>query len=164
VIHLDIRTAGEKDVEKMVEIYNHYVRKTTVTFNTEEADTCQFLETFYADEEYYTLKALCEEDRIIGFCSLNPFNKKEAYRRSAYVSVYLLPEFTGRGFGKKALLYLEETASSKNVHSLIALICTENERSCGFFEKHGYRRVGELKQAGEKFGRLLDVVYYQKII
>jgi len=47
---------------------------------------------------------------------------------------------------------------------LIALISKENQGSCAFFKQNGYRMVGELQEAGEKFGRLLDVVYYQKLI
>lgn len=152
------------ELPELVDIYNYYIRNTTVTFNTEDVDEKQFLTTFFADEKRYSLHTIYENNKIIGYCSLNPFNKKQAYRRSAYVSIYLEDSSTGKGFGNSILSFLEKLADEMGFKSLIALICKENIKSCAFFEKHGYRRVGELIEAGEKFGRLLDVVYYQKLI
>ncbi|MBN1623910.1 MAG: N-acetyltransferase [Clostridia bacterium] len=151
------------EIPALVDIYNHYVRNTTVTFNTQEVDGKQFLDAFYADKSKYTLHTVYVDDKIIGFCSLNPFNKKEAYRRSAYISIYLDPSSTGKGLGRDILKFLEQQAMDMGYRSLIALISKENVTSCSFFEKNGYLRAGELRQAGEKFGRLLDVVYYQKL-
>lgn len=152
------------DVSELVDIYNYYISNTTVTFNTEEVDDNQFMSTFYANEKKYTLHTIRSKGDIIGYCSLNPFNKKEAYKRSAYVSIYLHPSSTGKGLGVEILTFLEKTADEKGYKSLIALISKENNTSCSFFEKNGYRRAGELLQAGEKFGRLIDVVYFQKLI
>jgi L-amino acid N-acyltransferase YncA len=159
-----ISVTGKDEIPELVDIYNYYVRNTTVTFNTDEVDVEQFLSTFYADENKYTIHTIYNNDKIIGFCSLNPFNKKEAYRRSAYVSIYLAPSSTGRGLGRDILKFLEKQAMDMGYMSLIALISKENSTSCSFFEKNGYRMAGELRQAGEKFGRLLDVVYYQKLM
>ena len=161
---MNILPAKKNELPELVDIYNYYVRNTTVTFNTEEVDEEQFIATFYADENNYTLDTIHMNGRIIGYCSLNPFNKKEAYRRSVYISIYLEQSSTGKGLGREILGFLENQAMNKGCRSLIALISKENVTSCSFFEKNGYRRVGELQQAGEKFGRLLDVVYYQKLI
>ncbi len=78
--------------------------------------------------------------------------------------MYLKEENTGKGYGVQILAFLEKTAYEKGIRSLIALICKENLMSASLFTKKGYRLAGELKEAGEKFGRLLDVVYYQKNI
>jgi phosphinothricin acetyltransferase len=161
---LVISITGKDELLALVDIYNHYVRNTIVTFNTEEVDGEQFLNAFFADKTKYTLHTIYNDGKIIGFCSLNPFNKKEAYRRSAYISIYLAPSSTGRGLGRDILKFLEQQATDMGYRSLIALISKENVTSCSFFEKNGYQLAGELRQAGEKFGRLLDVVYYQKLI
>lgn len=159
-----IATVKVDEIPELLEIYNHYVRNTTVTFNTDELDEEQFIAAFCADTARYTLNTIYEDDLIVGYSSLNPFNKKEAYRRSAYVSIYLAPASTGKGFGRRVLEHLEKQAREMGYRSLIALISKENQGSCAFFEQNGYRMVGELQEAGEKFGRLLDVVYYQKLI
>jgi L-amino acid N-acyltransferase YncA len=47
---------------------------------------------------------------------------------------------------------------------LLAVISADNLNSIKLFERCGYENCGHLKQIGEKFNQLLDVVFYQKII
>jgi phosphinothricin acetyltransferase len=145
-----------------VDIYNYYVRNTTVTFNLHELSEEEFENDFYHTGGLSGIYTITEDGSIIGFGCISRFNRKEAYDRSAYVSIYLKPGNTGKGLGGGILDFLEETAYKKGKRSLIALICKENTSSASLFTKKGYVLAGELKEAGEKFGRLLDVVYYQK--
>ena len=48
--------------------------------------------------------------------------------------------------------------------ALIACITQENEKSCAFHQRHGFRKVSHFTQVGCKFGRLLDVVDYQLML
>jgi phosphinothricin acetyltransferase len=47
---------------------------------------------------------------------------------------------------------------------LVGTLCGENHASIRLMEKSGYSRCAHLKNIGEKFGKLLDVVVYQKEI
>ncbi len=47
---------------------------------------------------------------------------------------------------------------------LVATICGENAASIGVFAKNGYEKCAHYKEVGQKFGQLLDVVAYQKIL
>ena len=159
---MEILKSEQKHLGTLTSIYNYYVRNTTVTFNLDELSEEQFESDFFHNGQYSGTYTIMEDGEIIGFGCINPFNKKEAYKRSAYVSIYLKKGQTGKGYGRSVLGFLERAAYDKGVRSLIALICIENSASATLFEKNGYRLAGELKEAGEKFGRLLDVVYYQK--
>ena len=46
----------------------------------------------------------------------------------------------------------------------MGIITAENESSVKLFERMGYEKCGHFKQVGEKFGRILDVVAYQKLL
>ena len=48
--------------------------------------------------------------------------------------------------------------------SLLFRITFKNSGSIKLFEKQGYEKSGHIKNVGEKFGRVLDVVFYQKEI
>jgi L-amino acid N-acyltransferase YncA len=50
------------------------------------------------------------------------------------------------------------------MHVLMATICGENDKSIRLFEKNGYFKCAHYKEVEEKFGELLDVVAYQKIL
>jgi L-amino acid N-acyltransferase YncA len=42
------------------------------------------------------------------------------------------------------------------------VISGENNASIGLFSRMGYNKCAHLKEVGLKFGRKLDIVYYQK--
>jgi len=159
---MEIIVSKQGQISELAAIYNYYVRNTTVTFNLHELSEDEFENDFFHTDNLSGTFTITENNEIIGFCCISRFNHKEAYDRSAYVSIYLKPDATGKGLGGKILEFLEKTAYEKGLRSLIALICIENVMSAALFTKNGYRLAGELKKAGEKFGRLLDVVYYQK--
>lgn len=161
---MEIALSQKEQLNELTAIYNFYVRNTTVTFNLHELSIEQFEKDFFHAGDLSGTYTIIENEKIIGFCCISRFNPKEAYDRSAYVSVYLRDDSTGKGYGAIILRFLENSAQEKGIRSLIALICKENFMSASLFTKNGYRLAGELKEAGEKFGRLLDVVYYQKNI
>lgn len=157
-----ITVSQKEQLTELTSIYNYYVRNTTATFNTQELSVDEYEKSFFHLGNKSGTYTINVGEKIIGFCCISPFNPKEAYDRSAYVSIYLTEGNTGKGYGGQILSFLEKKANEKGIRSLIALICKENFMSASLFTKNGYRLAGELKEAGEKFGRLLDVVYYQK--
>ena len=78
--------------------------------------------------------------------------------------MYLKQGFTGKGIGKTAITYIEDIAKKTGLKNLVAVITGENTSSIKLFEKAGYFKVGHLINIGEKFGRSLDVISYQKEI
>ncbi|MBI2329156.1 MAG: N-acetyltransferase [Chloroflexi bacterium] len=99
-----------------------------------------------------------------GFCFLTQYKKKEAYNRTAEIGVYLNPEFTGKGLGSSVVAFLEKVASSKQIRVVLASISGENTASIKLFQRMGFEKCAHYREVGEKFGRLLDVVDYQKIL
>ncbi|MCK9207197.1 MAG: GNAT family N-acetyltransferase [Salinivirgaceae bacterium] len=67
-----------------------------------------------------------------------------------------------KGIGKVALLHLEQKAVETGIRNLIAIISGDNSGSIHLFEKMGYSKCAHFKNVGEKFGKVLDVVAYQK--
>jgi phosphinothricin acetyltransferase len=66
--------------------------------------------------------------------------------------------------GGSIVAFLEKTAVSRQIGVILASISGENTASIRLFEKMGYEKCAHYKEVGEKFGRLLDVVDYQKIL
>lgn len=99
-----------------------------------------------------------------GFCYFARFKPREAFRISVELTLYLKPEFTGRGYGKQAILRLEEIIRQEGFSNIMALISGENEASIRLFEKCGFECCANIRQVAEKFGKKLDLRMYQKII
>ncbi len=158
------RAMEERFLDEVLEIYCHYVLNTTATFHAHAPtrDEMRAL-VFFARERYRTFVILAG-DEVCGYVLVCQHKPREAYDGTAEVSVYLKPAYTGRGIGRLALRHIEEFAGEQGLHVLVATITGENERSIGLFARNGYERCAHYREVGRKFGRLLDVVAYQKII
>jgi L-amino acid N-acyltransferase YncA len=154
----------EPDFALIKAIYDYYILNSTATYYTEKISVEELKEFILTGHKKYKSYLIKADDDFCGFCYLSQYKKRQAYDRTAEVSLYLKPEFTGRGIGKKALRRLEAEARKNGISVLIGIISGDNEKSVRLFEKSGYEKCAHYKQVGEKFNKILDVVSYQKII
>ena len=154
----------ERDLPYVKEIYDWYIANSTATFHTEPISLDQIKEFVYMNHPLYQSFLIYYDKEFSGYCLLTNYKKRQAYDRTAEITIYLKPEYCGKGIGKTALYYLENVARKKGLKNLIGIISGENIQSIILFENAGYTRCAHFKNVGEKFGRVLDVVAYQKEI
>jgi L-amino acid N-acyltransferase YncA len=154
----------DSDVGAILAIYNHYILNSTATFHSAILSERELREFLFLSHPKYPSFLIRENNEMIGYCFLTRYKNRQAYDRSAEVSIYLKPGFTGKGIGHDALNHLETAAKKAGIHVLVGTICGENHASMRLMEKAGYVRCAHLKNIGEKFGKILDVVMYQKEI
>jgi len=99
-----------------------------------------------------------------GYVILARYKPRQAYDGTAELTIYLDPSMTGKGIGRACVEFLEARAAERGFHALLAIICAENEASIRLFKAAGYWECARYREVGLKFGRLLDVVSYQKIL
>lgn len=154
----------EEHIDEVLAIYTHYVQNTSITFHMCALSKAQMRDMLIFDNPRYKTYVIKTDGVIAGYVSLHQYKTREAYRDTAEVTVYLKPELTGKGLGNTAVRFIENFAVAQNMHVLIASICGENRKSIALFENNGYQKCGHYKEVGRKFGQLLDVVSYQKIL
>jgi len=161
---IEFKPITKNNIFAALEIYNWYVMNSTATFNLKEIKEEEFERMISLGHSKYQSFVILSDDEICGFCYIGQFRKKEAYDKSVEVTLYLNQGFTGKGIGKKAITFIENIAQQNDIKNLVAVITEGNLASITLFEKMGYFKVGHLKNIGEKFGKSLDVVSYQKEI
>lgn len=161
---INFNPAKENDLETIREIYNYYVRVSTATFHTHDITPDEVRAMVPLNHSLYRTYMIYQDNIICGYCYLGQYKKREAYNRTAEVTIYLKPEFSGKGIGLKALDFLHHYAENEGIKVLMGIISGDNTGSMKLFEKAGYEKCGHFRQLGEKFGKILDVVAYQKII
>ncbi|UGU15995.1 N-acetyltransferase family protein [Sinomicrobium kalidii] len=154
----------EKHLHKVKEIYDWYIKNSTATFHTEPVQTDELKEFIYTGHPRYASYLIYADGDLAGYCFLTPYKKRQAYNRTAEVTIYLKPEFNKKGIGKTALDYLEQKARQNGLKNLLGIITGDNEGSIALFKKCGYTRCARFKNVGEKFGKVLDVMGFQKEI
>ena len=101
---------------------------------------------------------------VAGFGMYGEFRFKEAYKFTVEHSVYVSNDFQGKGIGKLLLKELIAAAKEQGIHTMIAVIDSENQSSVDFHEKFGFETVGFIKESGWKFERWLHSVFMQLIL
>lgn len=154
----------DKYLSEVLSIYTYYVLNTTATFHAHALSESEMRELVFFDDPKYKTFIIKTEDIICGYVILTQYKKREAYDETAEVTVYLKSDYTSIGIGSLAVKYIEDYAKGQKMHVLIAGICGENTKSIKLFEKSGYKKCAHYEEVGKKFGKRLDVVYYQKIL
>lgn len=153
-----------EDVRNCLEIYNHYIKNTTVTFEETELEEEQFRKRLREITGQYPFLVAEDAGTILGYAYLDAYNPRSAYRYIDRSTVYLAPCATGKGLGKALLLAIENAARAQRFSCILSLIVGENTHSLHFHEQNRYRKVGLMEQVGLKFGRRLDVFIYEKLL
>lgn len=151
------------DLHYVKDIYDYYILNTTATYFTEKISANELLGFIPVNHDKYKSYLIKIDNKVGGFCYFGPYKKRQAYRRTAEISLYLRPEYTGQGIGKIVINFLEKQAESNGISVIVGIISGDNESSIRLFEKCGYEKCAHFRQIGEKFGRVLDVVCYEKI-
>ncbi len=105
-----------------------------------------------------------EAGELMGFGSYGPFRPHAAYQYSVEHSVYVDARFRGLGLGKEILRRLIERAQRQDYHMMIGVIDAQNTTSIALHEKLGFTACGQIREAGYKFGRWLDLALYQLVL
>lgn len=159
-----LQNIKEQDLNFVKEVYDWYALHSTATFHTEQV-TIEELKTFmYVGHPRFQSFIITADEDPIGYCYLTNYKKRQAYDQTAELTIYLKYDSNVNGAGTAALQLLEAKAQAADFNNLLAIISGDNDRSIHFFEKNGYEKCAHFKKVGQKFGKLLDVVGYQKEI
>ncbi|HET7705183.1 MAG TPA: arsinothricin resistance N-acetyltransferase ArsN1 family B [Thermoanaerobaculia bacterium] len=161
---MNIRAATPSDALALATIYNHYVRETIVTFEEEPVSP----EIFSRRIEDVLASALpwlvaFDDETAVGYAYATPWKPRSGYRFSVEVTVYVTDGYAGRGIGSALYGELFPQLEARGVHAAMGGIALPNAASIALHEKFGMRKVAHFEQVGFKFGRWIDVGYWERI-
>ncbi|WP_446743120.1 N-acetyltransferase family protein [Silvibacterium acidisoli] len=157
-----IRPAMEADMPEITEIYNDVIRTSTAIYRDDPATLEERVQWFRVQQEKgYAVIVAEEEGDITGFASYGDFRAWPGYRFTVEGTIHLGEKSRRQGTGTQLLDALTAHARAAGKHVLMAGVDSENVASRRFLEKHGAEQTGHLKEVGYKFGRYLDLVFYQ---
>jgi phosphinothricin acetyltransferase len=161
---LRLRPGAAADLPALVAIYNHYVETTPITFDVERqsVETRRAWFEQFAPCGRYRLLVAEHAGEPVGYACTAPFRAKRAYDPSVETSIYLAPDWTGRGLGARLYAELFAALGGEDVHRAYAGITLPNAASVALHEKLGFTCVGVMHEVGFKLGRYWDVAWYER--
>ena len=160
-----VRPAIDRDAAVIAEIYDHYVRNTTFTFEFDSPDTAEILHRMHSIQQAGFPYLVAELDsRIVGYASAKQFRPRPAYRFTVEDSIYVAAGSEGHGIGHQLLTRLLDDCRIAGAKQMIALMVGENPASVAFHAAHGFAHSGILRSVGFKFNRWLDLTLMQRTL
>jgi len=159
-----IRPGCDADLPALVEIYNHYIHHTPITFDLEpytvESRRAWF--SHYHTTGRHRLIVAELAGKVIGYASTSQFRVKAAYDPSVETSVYLHPDMCGHGHGTRLYTALFDLIKDEDIHRFYAGITIPNDNSVKLHERFGFKSAGVFTEVGRKFGRYWDVMFMER--
>ena len=164
-IEIIIRQATEKDLQGILEIYNDAIVNTTAVYDY-KPHTVEMRMKWFEDKVKNKIPVFVAEssNHVAGFASYGPFRAWAAYKYSIEHSVYVHPHFRRQGIAKKLLHELIAAVKQKEVHTILAGIDADNSSSINLHKQFGFEEIAHFKQVGYKFGKWLDLKFFQLIL
>jgi phosphinothricin acetyltransferase len=161
---LNIRDASGDDAAAIAGIYNYYIRTSHATFELETIDVGE-LRSRIADtvEKGLPFIAATLAGSVVGYAYGRPFRPRPGYRFAVEIAVYVDLGNQSRGVATALYDVLIPRLFDLGAHSLIATIALPNDASVRLHERYGFVKSGELREAGRKFDRWVDVGYWQLV-
>ena len=156
-----VRKVRESDRDGILAIFNHYAATSYAAYPEMPVNE-RFFE--FLREGTLAFYVLEHKQQVAGFGLIKPVLPFPAFLKTGMLTYFLLPEFTGQGFGKILLTRLTSDASEMGMTSLVANMASKNIPSIHFHLQNGFTEVGRLKNAGSKFGEPFDVLWMQKML
>jgi L-amino acid N-acyltransferase YncA len=164
-MNIMIRNVKREDAKAIADIYNHYIKNTTITFEEEEitgSDIAERIKNVISDHLPWMVAEI--EGEILGYTYATKWKLRSAYRYTVESVIYLAPDKVGHGVGSMLYKELISILKQANIHAIIGTIALPNPSSVSLHEKLGFEQVAYFKEVGIKFGKWIDVGKWQLLL
>lgn len=153
----------ERHADQILAIFNDAIATSTALYDYKPRPREAMLGWFQAKQQggFPVVGFENAAGELMAFASYGTFRAWPAFKYSVEHSVYVDGRFRGMGLGEAMMRVLIERARANQVHVLVGGIDASNEGSIRLHEKLGFKHSGTIKEAGFKFGRWLDLAFYQ---
>jgi|SRR4051812_37911015 L-amino acid N-acyltransferase YncA len=161
-----IQCEKKRHAEAILAIFNDAILNSTALYDYKPR-TMEIIAAWFETKSkgnYPIIGMENDSGELMGFGSYGTFRVHPAYKYSVEHSVYVDARFRGQGVGKRLLQEVIAAAQAQDYHILVGAIDAGNSVSIRLHESLGFSHCGTIRQAGFKFGRWLDVAFYQLIL
>lgn len=162
---IKIRAAEPSDGAAIAGIYAPHVLTGTVSFEIEPPDARQMRTRMAASDGLYPWLVVTngegEDSGVIGYAFATKFRDRPAYKYVVETQIYMAESVQRQGAGRLLYDALVDTLRAQGFTQAISAITLPNDASITLHESVGFRRAGVYREVGYKFGRWIDVGFWQ---
>ena len=156
-----IRKATPEDARDLCAIYNPYIENTIVTFEETPVNDDQMRDRLRAQAQDFPWLVFEKQEKVLAYAYASLWKERSAYRFTVETTVYVHPDARGQGCGSSLYRSLLPTLHARGYHRAVACLALPNDDSQRLHEKFGFKHVATFSEVGFKFGRWLDIGYWE---
>jgi phosphinothricin acetyltransferase len=160
-----IRPAQKNDLAALVDILNHYIEHSNVTFETTPVtveERSDWIDGFGTGP--YQMLVAERNGTVIGCAYSSRYRPRSAFNSTVETSIYLSPTHRGCGAGTALYSKLFDILALQPVHLAVAGIAIPNDASIALHRKFGFAEVGTFKEYASKNGEWMSSTWFQRFI
>jgi L-amino acid N-acyltransferase len=144
-------------------ILNHAIVSSTALFDYKPRAPETMVEWFRAKtaRQLPVFGALADDGTLMGFATYGTFRAWPAYKYTIEHSVYVHENHRRKGVARALMTRLIAVAEEQSYHVMVGGIDATNAASIALHVELGFTRCGVIHHAGFKFGRWLDLAFYE---
>ena len=152
--------------DQILAIFNDAILNSTALYDYKPRTSQSMVQWFENKQKanFPVIGVIGDNGELMGFASYGTFRAWPAYKYSVEHSIYVSAAHRGKGLGKLLLQEIINAAREQSYHVLIGGIDSQNAVSIRLHKRFGFQHAGTLRQVGFKFGRWLDLEFYQLLL
>jgi L-amino acid N-acyltransferase len=161
-----VQCTHDRHASQILDVFNEAILTSTALFDYKPRAP-ESMASWFKAKEAGRFPVIGVEDangHLLGFVSYGTFRAWPAYKYSVEHSVYVHKDHRGKGLGRILMNEVVAAAQAQNYHVLVGGIEAGNLGSIALHESLGFTHAGTMRQVGFKFGRWLDLSFYQLIL
>lgn len=145
-------------------VLNDAIVTSTALFDYRPRELSSMVGWFRAKEarQFPVLGAVAPDGTLLGFATYGSFRDWPAYKYTVEHSVYVHRDRRRKGIARALMTRLIATAEQQDYHVMVGGIDADNTASIALHETLGFVAAGTIRHAGFKFGRWLDLKFYER--
>ena len=149
-----MRIAVEHDLYDIVSIYNSTIPTRQSTADTAEVSVESKEEWFRQhDPKKCPLFVHEEKNTVVAWVSFQPFYGRPAYEQTREISIYISPEYRGKGLGRSLVSESLECTKQLDIKNVVCFIFSHNIPSIKLFNAFGFEEWGKLPHVAQMDGK-----------
>jgi len=163
---IQVQCTFEKHATAILDILNDAIVHSTALYDYKPRQMQNMVTWFEAKRagDFPVIGIEDAQGTLLAFGSYGTFRAFPAFKYTVEHSVYVHKDHRGHGLGAKVMQALISAARQKDLHAMVGAIDASNAGSIALHERLGFKHVGNLPQVGFKFGRWLDLAFYQLLL
>jgi phosphinothricin acetyltransferase len=156
----------ESHATAILDIFNEAITNSTALYDYKPRTAESMVAWFKAKEagRFPVIGVVAEDGQLLGFASYGTFRAWPAYKYSVEHSVYVHKDHRGKAIGMALMQQLIAKATEQQYHVMVGGIDATNTGSIALHERLGFVHAGTIRHAAFKFGRWLDLGFYQLLL